>query len=818
MNLLFLTYNNYYNRIVKRESTIEAYDKIATNVQEFYDIQFNPNDGVMTEQIVNWPKANDWTPDYLVVYDDMEQPEVAIKSRWFVLEWVRTRGGQYKATLYRDTIADNYDVLMNAPMYVEKATIQQSDDVAIYNKENLEVNQIKQSEDLLQDRTEVPWLVGYFAKNINLTDSSKEDYVDPSIIIPATDVDAMRVSTLSAWEYFQYYDDGVHDFQYYRQAINARVVLNMSVFPQAGANNRATISTDGSVSVSSYGYADFIGSIADMPLGHDNRVNYIRSNVAPAWVNNSGNIVTEAIRVSDFHTDSLKQKLDGQYLYVETGTDAGLYEIEVVTGTATTDTSFYPLKSNFEQYCNSLITDSKFMYERYPDDDRANVQNNITYIPYSIVLHKTSSNTASLTWPVNARKLQDAPYGMFCIPGDSIAIQKNSTVEVGESYNRIEAENIMCTIAEHLGAWCYDIQKLPYCPLNSQGNADDYIGTNKIKIENLVENVDYTYIYKDENIKKGIILFPKFSSFTFDIPKVLTIPRNVLDEHEDTYVEDMKIANQCDFYRMYSPNWAAAFEFNLIKTGEVTTFNVDCTYKPYNPYIHMNPNWSKLYGQDFDDYRGLIVQGDFSIPRVNDAWTQYQINNKNYLNSFNRQVDSIELKHEVAGKMDVFNAVTGTVTGAAAGAATGAKMGGAYGAIAGAVVGGATSAIGGALDVQYNEMLRNDALDLTKDQFNYNLQNIQALPDTLAKVSTFDKNNKIFPVLEYYTCTYQEKVALLNKMIYNGMTIMRIGTLAEFMDSDKHYIKGKLIRCEEIADDFHILTAIAEELNKGVYI
>ena len=53
MNLVFMTYNNYYNRIIKKENTMAAYDAIVTNSQEFYDIQFNPNDGVMTEQIVN---------------------------------------------------------------------------------------------------------------------------------------------------------------------------------------------------------------------------------------------------------------------------------------------------------------------------------------------------------------------------------------------------------------------------------------------------------------------------------------------------------------------------------------------------------------------------------------------------------------------------------------------------------------------------------------------------------------------------------------------------------------------------------------------
>ena len=80
MNLVFMTYNNYYNRIIKKFDTIAEYDAFigsGGNIQEFYDIQFNPSDGVSTEQIVNWGN-NTWTPDYLVVYDDTAQADVAI--------------------------------------------------------------------------------------------------------------------------------------------------------------------------------------------------------------------------------------------------------------------------------------------------------------------------------------------------------------------------------------------------------------------------------------------------------------------------------------------------------------------------------------------------------------------------------------------------------------------------------------------------------------------------------------------------------------------------------------------------------------------
>jgi hypothetical protein len=56
-------------------------------------------------------------------------------------------------------------------------------------------------------------------------------------------------------------------------------------------------------------------------------------------------------------------------------------------------------------------------------------------------------------------------------------------------------------------------------------------------------------------------------------------------------------------------------------------------------------------------------------------------------------------------------------------------------------------------------------------------------------------------------------------MRYNGMTIGRIGKMIDFIDISKpQYIKGQLIRNILIVDDYHVLTAIADELNKGVFI
>lgn len=284
-----------------------------------------------------------------------------------------------------------------------------------------------------------------------------------------------------------------------------------------------------------------------------------------------------------------------------------------------------------------------------------------------------------------------------------------------------------------------------------------------------------------------------------------------------------KLWNELYMYRLCSPNYSGVFEFSAAKMNGVQWINVDCTYKPFSPYIHLNPNFENLYGLDFNDARGLICGGDFSITQLNNAWETYQRNNVNYEKSFQRTIENMEVNNKYQRIGDISNAITGTFSGAMSGAMAGGLMGGPVGGVIGGVAGGAASLAGGIMDVRINDKLRAEALDYTKDMYGYNLENIKALPTTLAKVSAFTANNKIYPYIEVYTCTDEEKNAFINKLKYNGMTVMRVGTLNEFINYKIHdldYFKGKLIRLElgDRAEDFHIVNQISAELNKGVFI
>ena len=293
---------------------------------------------------------------------------------------------------------------------------------------------------------------------------------------------------------------------------------------------------------------------------------------------------------------------------------------------------------------------------------------------------------------------------------------------------------------------------------------------------------------------------------------------------------EYKISNECDLMRLTSPNWNSIFEFKLSKFNDgIHYFNIDCSYKPTIPYIKVNPDFSGLYGADFNDSTGLILQGDFSLPVLNTAWIDYQLNNKNYQAIFNRQIQSLDTNNQIAMEQAEWKATTGIlggiIGGAGAGAAVGAKAGNPYVAAAGAGIGAAAGGIWSGINASKNIDWLNRAQIENRsyaiDQYNYQLGNIKALPNSISKSDPLTFNNKIWPILEKFSCTDKEKEILKDKIRYNGMTIMAIGYLAEYAtseDFDKVYVKGQLIRLDNINDDFHVADAIYQEVNKGFFV
>lgn len=47
---------------------------------------------------------------------------------------------------------------------------------------------------------------------------------------------------------------------------------------------------------------------------------------------------------------------------------------------------------------------------------------------------------------------------------------------------------------------------------------------------------------------------------------------------------------------------------------------------------------------------------------------------------------------------------------------------------------------------------------------------------------------------------------------------MVIGKISNYLQTEPSYIKGQIIRLENIDNDYHVAKTIAKEINQGVYI
>lgn len=889
MNILFLKgFNNYFNRIVKKYSTLTDYQSNSSSYLNYTSINFNPNDGVATELIVGSTTQREletgpgvpahgvplkWefngTPDYAVCYEMEGTPAIAvIKYRWFVMEAQRTRNGQYRIALKRDVIADHLNEVLFAPCFIEKGNINNNGDPLLFNNENMTFNQIKQSELLLKDNTSCGWIIGYVSQDkTRYPSSGYYESTSPVATVESWSSVPQAVRDLissgpyqrpvprigSAW--------GVPAGRCYIGGVNWKFQNSPAKYQILEWNN---VSWAGQVSIG-------VPEVWDSPIssniiitGLGLRLSVANSNAEAAadfaeairfnatlrdyYVNN---ILTNGI---DFGSTVQNQIEEWDGRFVEK--DGKIYRIKyeetqgrrpgpswAVAANTTYYTAFINEWNNFKasHANNKFLVDGQNSILTSNVSITTNGNVNLRWEIYDavITLEEVSGDdgyTIKTFMPATRVQACDTPMDIFAIPySDGFTVYTQVDAETGDPVSEgsfVMSKQVALQAAVSLGQAgnnVYDIQVLPYFPNPNMIGEDEWTGifNNQVILPrtDFDENKHYNFIYNDSDTKIGIMFWSRTSTFTVDINEQLTLANsNPLT---------LKVSNNCDLYRITSPNYAGSFEFSLAKTGgRIEKFNADCTYKPFNPYIHVTPYLSGLYGENFsviDDARGLICSGDFSISRYTDSWTSYELNNKNYQAIFDRQIQNLDVNNQIALEQANFKGIAGIFSGilggGAGGALAGMKAGGPYGAIAGAIagtsMGTAMSEIGYIKDMEWLQRSQAETKDYTQDMYGYQLGNIQALPNSLAKTTALTNNNKIFPFVEYFTCTEAEKNAFKDKIKYNGMTIMKIGNLNNYStsnDFDKVYVKGQLIRLDDINDDFHVADAIYQEVYKGFFI
>ena len=798
-------FNNYYNRrvILSTDFGTPVYTETGDAVN------FNPADGVVTQFTAGRAmNAYNGKGDYLVYFADNVNPT----SRWFILDATRTREGQYALTLKRDVAVDFYDAIVSADTFIEKAILPDNNPL-IFNKENMGVNQIKKAEYLLRDASQTAWIIGYLDRK----------YPATSLNLQSMDVVAdidLGEKDISTWDLYDYVEGFGGDKKLYGKS-----EANLFYFETLSGE-------DGGVEARYKTWINYVPqSLSDVPNPYlDVPKNYIYAlygNRKPFddWLTaNKTNINSIVTRYRDLYFDVNSQpglynstlKLDGQVIKASNT----YYKITIN-------------QKNNEEFRSKITTDkngnyllswlkNEFSEAPHNGDGSPTFMLQAFYQNLTIKLEEigttTDTYTVEIPSPDKRLHLKDAPYDMFCIPymSGNVNDSYNSTQT---SQTKSQVLSISQNISKQLGTNLFDIQLVPYSPMTG---FEGFYDSGKDITDLFFKGTDkkrFTYVKTSDGKDAVPIFWATASSGHLNIRL-----RGITEE-----IPTKKIISECYMARLVSPNYNGQFEFNPAKlsfdynTLTPTLFSVDFTFIPYNPFIKVSPLFGGLYGEPFTDARGLICGGDFSISYLSDAWINYQIQNKNYNNIFNREIENLETQYKYQNIMNAANIAAGTLSGAVSGGTMG-SIGGPAGAVVGAVGGAALSAVGGAADYYIAKQLQAETLNYKTDLFGYQLDNIKALPNSIAKTTAYNSINKIFPSLEMYECTYEEKQAVAKKIAWNSMSVGIVDKVENYVGNtfrygditDKGYIKGKLIRID-ISDDYHLIQDIADELNKGWY-
>ena len=256
------------------------------------------------------------------------------------------------------------------------------------------------------------------------------------------------------------------------------------------------------------------------------------------------------------------------------------------------------------------------------------------------------------------------------------------------------------------------------------------------------------------------------------------------------------INKETDTIKLVSPSRATQFMWSPYNNDGNMNFNIKATIRPFSTVIYIRPQTTGLLMYNYDDKNCLIIEEDFSLTQLSSEWSQYVRQNRNYSNTFNREIQGREVERtwerrieQAQAKSDEWTARN--ISAQKAQAYTGNLP----------IISSIAGAIGTAwkdsaymeaaqLDREYNEAMYQESLSLARDMFNYQLDNIKSQPTMPSKITTIDCKFLGYVYIEYYSTNPTEKQAIENYYYYNGNRIDDYGT---FNDYWGNFVRGKII-------------------------
>lgn len=256
------------------------------------------------------------------------------------------------------------------------------------------------------------------------------------------------------------------------------------------------------------------------------------------------------------------------------------------------------------------------------------------------------------------------------------------------------------------------------------------------------------------------------------------------------------INKETDTIKIVSPSRATQFLFRPYDNDGNMEFAAKVTIRPYSSSIYIRPSTKGLLVNDWDDKDCMVIQEDFSLTNVTSEWTQYIYQNRTYLNAFERQMQGREYERtwerqveQAQAKSDDWNARNISAQKAQTYTGNIPIISGIAGAIATAWQ-DQNYMQAAQLDREYNEALYQEGMSLSRDLFEYQLENIKSQPMIPSKVTTIDCKFLDGVYLEYYSTNITELNSIERFYFYNGNRIDDYGTFADYWGN---FVKGKII-------------------------
>ena len=683
--------------------------------------------------------------------------------RWFVSGITQLRTQKYQLSLLRDVISENPDLWSNEEAYISAGL---ATDYNKYKRWNLPYTNTKVKEERLNFGGKSSFFVFY----VNEQDVSSNSLTEDDLEINGVSIPGIgsanydySVANLNDIPYFEYVNAG--DVNYWSTPqCDLRLYVrsgshyydNLYRYTYEYWNNNISNKGSGYVSTSYNDSMTIYTTVQSIDNNTDNCKTKLRDAVKTFLNNYQDSLGTT---ISKTQVDSL---LDYSNKYIYCTGDSKIYTIKYTREWFSNNTN---LTSAQTGTLNSAIGNINFPYSAPMIQNPPNKTINGSYFTfksagwrYNFTIEEVGTATSfDFNFTCGVRKLPKSAVRCVNIVSDANAEDSEIAQALMQAQlnatNGIEGGNLS---SDPTAGRIIDIQYLPF----SIATATD----SNIKINNTALTAQF------------------------------------LSQDEFTYYTNLadltNINKETDTIKIVSPSRASQFVFRPYDNDGNMEFTTKVTLKPYSSIFYVRPSTKGLLMIDWDDKDCLIINEDFSLTNVTNAWVQYVYNNKNYSNIFERQIQGREFERswerqiEQAQKQaDIWSARN--ISSQKARAATGNLP----------IISSIAAAIGNAnadatymqmaqLDREYNEALYQEGISLSRDLFAMQNENLQAQPSMPSKITTIDNKFLDGIYLEYYSTNDTELNAIYNYYKYNGNRIDAYGSFSSYWG---WFVRGKII-------------------------